>query len=81
MDELIRDTDGRGVGRIIWRPPDRWQVLIFYDRLGGTSEKLLPNTQTGDSYFSRPSAAKEMLARHIAGLCLIRDALEKHGIG
>ena len=80
MDELIRDTDGRGVGRIRRSTPG-WQVLIFYDRPDGTSEKLLPNPQTGDSYFSRPSAAKEMLARHIAGLCLIRDALEKHGTG
>ena len=80
MDELIRDTDGRGVGRIR-RSSAGWDVLIFYDGPRGTSEKLLPNPQTGDGYFLRPSAAKEVLARHIAGLCLIRDALEKHGIG
>ena len=80
MDELIRDTDGRGVGRIR-RSSAGWQVLISYDRLGGTSEKPLPNPQTIDCHFLRPSAAKEVLARHIEGLCLIRDALEKHGTG
>ena len=78
MNDVVRDADGREVGRIT-ESPHGWQVLINYDRPDGTSQKLLTDPETGDSYFPQASAAKKVLDRHIAGLCVIQGELEKRG--
>ena len=80
MDHSIHDADGRLVGRLKHSHAG-WQVEICYHETSNhTIERPLTDPEIQDSagYYPLLSDAKKALARHIAGLCLIQEGIEKH---
>ena len=81
MEHLIQDAEGRLVGRLT-RSHAGWEVLIYYYKASNHIKgRALKDPEVPDNagYYPSLSDAKKALDRHIRGLCLIHEYLEKHG--